>query len=194
MAFATVVAVVWLWARSRFTAQLAEYQTQIAALQLERNDRLFALEDECKAKKERLRQILKDLRNQVNFNKTDMAIARRNELSNVFALEYCPSMQAYTRLASEIYEFDYDKRRQFIENHLYPFLQLAGDLLHVINQPKTLNLIGEDAVPIYWNYMDFDFAFDFIRLRTRYTDIGLRLAMHKHLRRLGFEKAVKIHN
>lgn len=192
LAFSAVVAVTWLWARTRFFAELAQYQTQIAELQLQRNDQLFALEDECKAKAERLRLILKDLRNQISFKKADMVNARRNELSNVFILEYCPTMQQYTRLAAEMFEYDYKKRRQFLENHILPFLQLSGDLLKIINQPNAIEMIGEEAIPIRWNYMDFDFAFDFIRTRIKRTDLDARTRMHKHLKRLGFQKDIKM--
>lgn len=194
LAFTAVIAVTWLWARTRFFAELAQYQTKIAELQLQRNDQLFALEDDCKAKHERVRLILAELRDHIRFNKTEMVNARRNEISNVFVLDYCKAMQQYTRLAAEMYEYDYKKRRQFIENHLYPFLQLAGEILHTIDQPNLMEMLGEDAVAIRWNYMDLDFAFDFIRLRTKFTDFGIRSAMRKHLKILGFEKDIKAFN
>lgn len=36
-----LVAVSWFWARSRFMGELAKYQTEIAKLQLGRNDQLL---------------------------------------------------------------------------------------------------------------------------------------------------------
>lgn len=189
-----LVAVSWFWARSRFMGELAKYQTEIAKLQLGRNDQLFALEDVCKAKNERIRLILKDLKKQLREKNGEMVRARRNELSNVFVLDYCPAMQAYCRLAQEMFELDREKRQQFIENHLNPFLQLAGDLLQVLNQKKLKDMAGPGALPIRYQYMDFDFAFDFLRAQIRFQDFDLKQARKAHLERLGFERAVKINN
>ncbi len=193
-AFVTVVIVTWLWARTRFVAEIAKYKVEIASLQMNRNDQLFELEDICKEKNERLRLILKDLRMKLHRKQLDMVQARRNELSNVFMLDYCKSMQQYTRLADEVYEFDREKRRQFIENHINPFLQLAGDILEVVNQPNIMELLGDQATAIQFNYMEFDFAFDFVKKKMRFVDFDLRRAMREHLKRLDFQKAIKIHN
>lgn len=103
-------------------------------------------------------------------------------------------MQAYCRLAQEIFELDREKRQQFIENHLNPFLQLAGDLLQVLNQKKLTDMAGPGALPIRYQYMDFDFAFDFLRAQIRFQDFDLKQVRKAHLERLGFERAVKIHN
>lgn len=193
-AFLTVIAVTWLWARTRFVQELAKYKVEIASLQMNRNDQLFELEDQCKEKNERLRLILKDLKYKIQRNQTDMIAARRNELSNVFMLDYCKAMQKYTRLADEIYEFDREKRRQFIENHINPFLQLAGDILEVINQPNIMEILGDQAQVIHFNYMEFDFAFDFVKRKMRFIDFDIRKAFKDHLKRLDFQKAIKIHN
>ncbi len=193
-AFVMVVFVTWLWARTRFVSEIAKYQTEIVTVQLQRNDQLFLLEDDCKAKYERVRMILKDLRTQIHLKKTEMVAARRNELSNVLILAYCPAMQKYTRLADEMFSYDRQKRRQFIENHLNPFLQLSGDLLELMNMPKVMELLGESATAVKYGYLDFDFAFDFARKKKSIVDIGLRVAMNRHLKRMGFARDVKVLN
>lgn len=193
-AFITIIFVTWLWARTRFVAELAKYQTQIATLQLQRNDQLFALEDDCKAKLERVRLIFKDLKTQLHLKNVAMVNARRNELSNVFVLDYLPAMQKYVRLADEMFEYDRSKRRQFIENHVNPFLQFAGDLQETMNLPNLLNLLGAEAQPIRFSYMDFDFAADFIRRKGTIIDFALRLSMKQHIKRLGFQRDMKVLN
>ncbi len=193
-AFVMVIFVTWLWARTRFIAEIAKYQTELVKVQLQRNDQLFLLEDDCKKKYERLRLILKDLRTQIHLKKVEMVASRRNELSNVLILDYCPAMQKYTRLADEMFCFDRQKRRQFIENHLNPFLQLSGDLLELMNMPKVMELLEESAMTVKYSYMDFDFAFDFARKKKSVVDIGLIIAMNRHLKRMGFARDVKVLN
>jgi hypothetical protein len=193
-AFTALVIITWLWARTRFMSEIAKYQTELASLQLQRNDQFFALEDDVKAKYERLRLILRDFRTHHQLKNADMLHARRNELSNVLILDYLPAMHKYTRLADEMFANDLKKRRQFIENHLNPFLQLSGDLFELMNLPTVLQLAGAEANPIRFNYMDFDFVFDFARKKRTLIDFGLRTAMNKHLRRMGFSKEMKLLN
>jgi len=193
-AFITIIFVTWLWARTSFVAELAKYQTELATLQLQRNDQLFALEDDCKVKHERLRLILKDLRTQLHLKNIEMVNARRNELSNVFVLDYLPAMQKYTRLADEMFEHDRTKRLLFIENYIRKFFDESIDLLGTMNLEPLIELLGPETEPIRFSYMDFDFAFDFVRRKRTIFDFGLRIEMNKNAQKLGYQKDIKIYN
>ncbi|MCH2044544.1 MAG: hypothetical protein MK212_10545 [Saprospiraceae bacterium] len=184
LAFAVIILVTWWYTRIQQFKTIAQLRTEIATLQIQQNNELFELEDIYKAKEERMRLIIKDLRDQINKGDLSMVRARRNELSNILALDYAKAMSNYTRLADQFYDGNRYRHTQFIENHILPFLQNAGDIMKVLNQPSVRDT--SDAADIKLNYMNFDFAFDFIKKDIRFTSFGLKSAMKKHAQRLGF--------
>lgn len=184
LAFFVVVGVVWLWAKSRYMKEMVQLKTELVSVQQQRRERLFKLEDNVHASQEKVRLILKELRNQVRAKDPITAKARRNELSNVFFTEYREDIYQFARLADVIYAQDKEAHRVFAENHILPFLQLSGDVLSVINQQRLLELCQAPALQL--SYRDFDFAFDFIYKELSSFDMGFRRAAKRHAKRLGF--------
>ena len=185
LAFVIIVAVTWLYSQSKQMEAIAKLQAQLQQLQLQQNDKLFALEDEYKKKKERLRLIMKDMENQLRNQDVDMLTSRRNELSNVFVMEYAISMHRYARLADQFYELHPLKYREFVRNYIFPFLEVSRKVLSAINTPKVMQTIGTKT-PVTYSYKDFDFAFDMIR---KHGTTDLRREMMIYLKELGFKKA-----
>jgi hypothetical protein len=184
LAFATAIIISWLWTRYRWLAQVAQLKTEIALLKVQQGDQLSVLEDAYKAKEEHVRFVLQDFLQQLENGDAKMLQARRNELSNIFILEYRKRFYHFVRLAAELYEENEKKHRIVIENHILPFLQLAGDLLEVINQPNVLAL--SQTPRLQYQYQDFDFVFDFMQRFLGWTDFGLKKAIKQHKTRLNF--------
>jgi hypothetical protein len=185
LAFVIVVTVTWLYSQSKQMEAIAKLQAQLQQLQLQQNDKLFALEDEYKKKKERLRLIMKDMENQLRNQDVDMLTSRRNELSNVFVMEYAATMHRYARLADQFYELHPPKYREFVRNYIFPFLDISRKVLSAINTPKVMQTIGAKT-PVQYSYKDFDFAFDMIR---KHGTTDFRREMMVYLKELGFKKA-----
>ncbi len=59
---------------------------------------------------------------QLKSKGTAMLLARRNELTHVFVIEYRETMHRFTRLANQYYEFYPRKYQQFVQNFIVPFL------------------------------------------------------------------------
>ena len=174
---------IWLWTRQNWLWRLAQVKTELASLRLGQTDFLAKLEDEYKAKEEHVRLVLQDLLKHWESGDLDMLRARRNELSNIWILDYRKALSSYVRSATDIYEDNRHKQYLLIENHLLPFLQLSGDLLDTLNQADLLDKL--QAQPMVLQYQDFDFIFDFTRLYLSWKDWNLRRALKKHRRRLG---------
>ena len=185
LAFVAVVAITWLYSRSKQLETIAQLQAQLQQIQLQQNDKLFALEDEFKNKKERLRLIMKDMESQTKNKNIAMMIYRRNELSNVFVMEYTATMQRYARLADQYYELHPPKYREFVRNYIFPFLDTSRKVLSAINTPQIIETIG-NASPVQYSYKDFDFAFDMIRKHIT-TDFNREMIVY--LNELGFKIA-----
>lgn len=188
LGFAVVVLVTWWYTRIQQFKTIAQLRTEIATLQIQQNNELFALEDVYKTKEERMRLIIKDLRDQLNGGDANMIRARRNELSNILALDYAKAMSNYTRLADQFYDGNRYRHAQFVENHILPFLQNSGDIMETLNQASVRD--ASNATDVRLNYMDFDFAFDFIKKDISFTSFGLKSAMRKHAQRLGFKNDI----
>lgn len=185
LVFVVVVLVTWLYVRGQQMEAIAKLQVQIQQIQLQQNDKLFSLEDEYKLKKERLRLILKDMEAQLKAKDLDMLQSRRNELSNVFVMEYRETMHRYARLADQYYELHPPKYQEFVRNYIFPFLDTSRKVLAATNAPVVMKTLGEKA-PIQYSYKDFDFAFDMIR---KHSSFSFRKEMVSYLRALGFSKA-----
>lgn len=181
--FIVVIMVTWLYAKSQQMETIAKLQAQLQQIQLQQNDRLFELEDANKAKSERVRLILKDMEVQLKTKQMDMLQARRNELSNVFIMEYRAAMHAYARLADQYYELHPPKYQAFVRNQIFPFLDASRKILAAVNAGAVLKALG--ASPIQYSYKDFDFAFDMIR---KYPSLGSKKELKQYLNALGFTK------
>lgn len=181
---ATIIIVTWLYARTRSAQIIAQLKTQLLEVQAQYNDRIFAAEDEARQRLEHLRLILQDLRNQLVAKNSAMILARRNEAANFLVLEYAKSVRHYARIVEPFLRDNRPQQRQFLENHILPFLQQSGDVLQVLNQPEVLR--NCQAQPLALFYPDFDFAFDSLRHYAYWWDFGIRQATHAHAQRLGF--------
>lgn len=182
-AFAAVGILVWLRTRQIWLERLASAQMELASLRLKEGDILAELEDKYKDKEEHLRLVLLDLMKHWKEGNEEMARARRNEVSNLWILEYRRRLSQYVRMLTEVYTGNRDKQYLLIENHLLPFLQMSGDLLETLNQEDLLALTGSKAMVL--QYQDFDFIFDFTRLYLSWFDWSLRRSLKKHRKRLG---------
>ncbi|BDS11696.1 hypothetical protein [Aureispira anguillae] len=185
LVFIVVVMVTWLYARGQQMEAIAKLQAQIQQIQLQQNDKLFSLEDEYKLKKERVRLILKDMEAQLKANDMEMLKSRRNELSNVFVMEYRETMHRYARLADQYYELHPPKYQEFVRNYIFPFLDTSRKILSAINATIIMKALGESQ-PIQYSYKDFDFAFDMIR---KHPTLSLKKEMNAYLKELGFSKS-----
>lgn len=185
LVFVVVVMVTWLYAKGQQMEAIAKLQAQIQQIQLQQNDKLFSLEDEYKQKKERVRLILKDMEAQLKAKDVDMLQARRNELSNVFVMEYRETMHRYARLADQYYELHPPKYQEFVRNYVFPFLDTSRKILAAINAGVVLKSLNNSA-PIHYSYKDFDFAFDMIR---KHPSFSFNREMNAYLKALGFSKA-----
>jgi hypothetical protein len=185
LVFVVIVMVTWLYARGQQIEAIAKLQAQIQQIQLQQNHKLFVLEDEFKLKKERLRLILKDMETQLKDKDLDMVKSRRNELSNVFVMEYRETMHRYARLADQYYESHPPKYQEFVRNYIFPFLDTSRKVLAAVNSSTIMQALGETS-PISYSYKDFDFAFDMIR---KHSSFSFRKEMVSYLRALGFSKA-----
>lgn len=187
LAFGVVIWCTWLYSQSKQAEAIAKVQAQLQQLQLQQNDKLYELEDAMNKKKERIRLILKELESQIRSKDVEMLKARRNELSNVFVMEYALAMQQYSRLAHQFYELHPPKYRDFVRNTIFPFLDMSRKVLAAINAPKIIQMIGkEDAPKVAYSYKDFDFAFDMIR---KHGTTDFRREMNQYLPALGFKKS-----
>lgn len=182
-AFFAVVVLTWLLVRANLLRQVYQLKTELAALRLGYNEQLFALEDVRRVKEEELRLVLSDLRSQLRVKNANLADARRNELSHLFFTDYREAVYQYSRLAIELHADDEQKRKQLLENHIFPFLQLSGDVLEVINQENLLKLVA--APKLILSERDLDFAFDVIRSVEQWNSFGLKRAKRQHTKRLG---------
>ncbi len=186
LAFATVVAVTWLYSQSKQKEAIAKLQIELQQLQLKQSDKLFELEDDLKLKTERLRLIMKDMETQMIDKNIDMLQSRRNELSNVFVMEYVQVMQTYARLGNQYYQLHPIKYREFVRNYIFPFLDISRKVISAINTPKVIALIGSNkAQKVSYPYHTFDFAFDMIR---KYATSDFRREMNIYVKELGFTK------
>lgn len=185
LGFVTIVAVTWFYSQSKQKEAIAKLQVELQQLQLQHNDELFVLEDEVKKKRERLRLIMKDMESQMKNKDVAMLTARRNELSNVFVMEYVATMQGYSRLANQYYNLHPQKHRSFVRNYIFPFLDTSRKVLSAINTPPIVKTIT-GATKVVYSYKDFDFAFDMIR---KHTTADTRREMNIYLKELGFTKA-----
>ena len=185
LAFATCIMLTWLYLRQKHLQILLSLKTELAQLRLEQGQGLFQLEDQYKAKEEHIRFVLQDLLSQIENQDAEMLRARRNEISNLFVLEYRKSFYQFIRLASEIYEDNPDQHQVIIENHILPFLQLTGDVLTVLNQENILSLT--QTPKLSFQYQDFDFVFDFLHRFLRFHHWGLKKAIRQHAKRLNFK-------
>jgi len=183
--FVVVVLVTSMYVQSKQMETIAKLEVQIQQLQLQQNEKLFALEDEFKKKKERLRLIMKDMETQLRQKEKDMLVARRNELSNVFVMEYRETMHRFARLADQFYELHPPKYRAFVRNYIFPFLETSRKVLAAINTPKVMQM-AEAKTPVSYSYKDFDFAFDMVR---KHANMDLRREMMRYLKDLGFTKS-----
>lgn len=182
--FVTVVLVTWLFAKSKQMESISKLKTQLEYLKMQQNDKLFALEDLYKKKQERLRLILKDMESNFKDSNKDMVEARRNELSNVFLLEYKDAVHKYARLADQYFAEYRPRHREFVQNHIFPFLDTSRKVLSAINTPNVLKMTGGQA--IQYSYQDFDFAFDLIRKNMFLFD-NFRADLKKYMKALGFK-------
>ena len=183
--FIVVVMVTWLYSQGQQMEAIAKLRAQIQQIQLQQDDKLFRLEDEFKLKKERIRLILKDMEAQLKAKDMDMLKSRRNELSNVFVMEYRETMHRYARLADQFYELHPPKYQEFVRNYIFPFLDTSRKVLAAINASVVMKALGETAAVSY-SYKDFDFAFDMIR---KHSTFSFRKEMNAYLNDLGFSKA-----
>lgn len=184
LVFIVIVMVTWLYAKSQQVEAIAKLQAQIQQIQLQQNDKLFSLEDEYKLKKERIRLILKDMEAQLKAKDIEMLKSRRNELSNVFVMEYRETMHRYARLADQYYELHPPKYQEFVRNYIMPFLDTSRKVLAAINASVILKTLG-NGESIQYSYKDFDFAFDMIR---KHPTMTLKKEMYAYLKELGFSK------
>lgn len=186
LAFVTVVLCTYLYAKSKQAQAVAAVQAELQQVQLQYTDKLLDKEEALKKKKERVRLILKDLDNQMRNKDVAMLQARRNELSNVFVMEYAAAMQQYAHLGHQFYELNVDKYHSFVRNEIFPFLDTSRKILMAINAPKVIQTIGTELAPaISYSYQDFDFAFDMIR---KYPTSEFNREMQQYLPALGFSK------
>jgi hypothetical protein len=185
LVFGVVVLVTWLYAQSRHLATVAQLQVQIQQLQLKQNQYLFDLEDEFNLKKERIRLILKEMELQLKSKDTAMLLARRNELTHVFVIEYRETMHRFARLADQYYELHPQKHQQFVQNFIVPFLETSRSILAAVNAKAVLAQLETQEIYAF-SYQDFDFAFDMIRKFPRFS---MHRTMHKYLKEIGFNKA-----
>lgn len=181
--FIVVVMVTWLYAKGQQMEAIAKLQAQLQQVQLQQNDKLFSLEDQYKLKKERVRLILKDMEAQLKANDVQMLESRRNELSNVFVMEYRETMHRYARLADQYYELHPPKYQEFVRNYIFPFLDTSRKILAAINATVILKKLN--STPIQYSYKDFDFAFDMIR---KHSTLSTKREMYAYLKELGFTK------
>jgi hypothetical protein len=187
LAFGVVIWCTWLYSQSKNAEALAKVQAQLQQVQLQQNDKLFALEDALGKKKERIRLILKEIETQMRAKDAEMLKARRNELSNVFVMEYAVAMQQYSRLADQFYELHPPKYREFVRNYIFPFLDMSRKVLSTINAPKVIKAIGAGEAPtVAYSYKDFDFAFDMIR---KHGNADFKREMKQYLPELGFKNS-----
>lgn len=182
LVFVVVIMVTWLYARGQQMEAIAKLQAQIQQIQLQQNDKLFSLEDEFKLKKERVRLILKDMEAQLKAKDMEMLKSRRNELSNVFVMEYRETMHRYARLADQYYELHPPKYQEFVRNYIFPFLDTSRKVLAAVNATIVMKALGENA-PVRYSYKDFDFAFDMIR---KHSTMSFKKEMKSYLKELGF--------
>ncbi|MCP4442304.1 MAG: hypothetical protein GY810_25635 [Aureispira sp.] len=182
--FVTVVLVTWLFAKSKQLETVSKLKTQLEYLKMQQNDKLFDLEDKYKKKQESLRLILKELESNYKTNDKDMVEARRNELSNVFLLEYKDAVHKYARLADQYFAEYRPRHREFVQNHIFPFLDTSRKILSAINTPQIMQMVG--GQPIKYSYQDFDFAFDLIRKNMFMFD-NFRADLKKYMKALGFK-------
>ncbi len=185
LVFVVVVMVTYLYANGKKVEAVARLQAQIQQIQLQQNDKLFSLEDEYKLKKERIRLILKDMEAQLSAKDVDMLQSRRNELSNVFVMEYRETMHRYARLADQYYELHPPKYQEFVRNCIFPFLDTSRKVLAAVNASVIMKTIGTSN-PVRFSYKDFDFAFDMIRKHPTYS---FKKEMKSYLKELGFKPA-----
>lgn len=185
LVFFVVVAVTWLLVRASSLKHIYQLKTELAALRLGYNEQLFALEDVRQAEEEGLRLVLSDLRSQLRVKNANLAEARRNELSHLFFTTYREAVYQYSRLAIELHADDREKRKQLVENHIFPFLQLSGDVLELMNQENLLKIVS--APKLILSERDFDFAFDAIRSVSQWNSFGLKRAKRQHAKRLGLQ-------
>lgn len=183
--FVSLILVTWLYAKARQAESVAQLQAQLQQLQMQQNQQLFDLEDAFKLKKERIRLILKDMEFQLKKKDQEMLSARRNELTNVFIMEYRESMHRFARLAHQYYELNPPKYQEFVKNYIFPFLSTSHLVLSAVNTDaikKQLNITNDFS----FSYQDFDFTFDMIR---KYPNFAFKRTMKKHVEAIGFSIA-----
>lgn len=185
LVFGVVVLVTWLYAKGQHVEAIAKLQAQLQQIQLQQNDKLFALEDEFKKKKERIRLIMKDMEAQLKAKDEAMLQSRRNELSNVFVMEYRETMHRYARLADQYYELHPPKYQEFVRNYIFPFLDTSRKVLAAVNASVVMKGAGT-TIPVRYSYKDFDFAFDMIR---KHPTFSFKREMNTYLKELGFKKS-----
>lgn len=183
--FFVVILVTWLYSKSKQMEVITKLKVELQQVQLEQNDKLYALHDDYKLKKERLRLIIKEMDLQLAEDNLDMLNARRNELSNVFVMEYREMMYRFARMADQYYDLDIPKYQEFVRNQIFPFLDTSRKVLAAVNASVVTDKL-EEAVIFKYNYKDFDFAFDMIRKHSTFSFIK---EMNSYLKELGFSKA-----